>query len=143
MTMDGLRTEARVMPADDLRERLERWSRSTGIDVEVWALPGRPLPGHVAELVQATVLDVLDGLEGDGSVRSVGIALTAGARGLRLTVSGHGQGLPPDRLADRLRVRDAQFAELGGGVSVNVVPGGGVTVSAALPGRPVSRRRGR
>ncbi|MFI7416364.1 hypothetical protein [Nonomuraea sp. NPDC049684] len=101
--------------------------------MEVWALPARPLPGGVAELVRATILDVLDGLAEDGSVRSVGVALTANARGLRLTVSGDGAGLLPERLADRLRVRRAGFAALGGGLSANAVPGGGVTVSAALP----------
>ncbi|MFI6174349.1 hypothetical protein ACIA8R_02280 [Nonomuraea sp. NPDC051191] len=48
-------------------------------------------------------------------------------------VSADGAGLPPERLADRLRVRRTGFAELGGGLSMNAVPGGGVTVSAVLP----------
>ncbi|GAA3473296.1 hypothetical protein [Nonomuraea roseola] len=51
----------------------------------------------------------------------------------RLTLSGDGLGLPPERLADRLRVRRVRFAELGGGLSVNAVLCGGVTVSAVLP----------
>ncbi|WP_031170940.1 hypothetical protein [Streptosporangium roseum] len=63
----------------------------------------------------------------------MGVALTMGARGLRLTVSGDGFGLPPERLAVRLRVRRAEFAELGGWLSMNAVPGGGITVSAVLP----------
>ncbi|MEU4545778.1 hypothetical protein [Nonomuraea dietziae] len=133
MALDALRPDVRAVPAWDLTHHLERWSRSTGIAVEVWALPGEPLPVPIAELVHATILDALDGLEPDGSVRCVGIALTVGARGLRLTLSGDGLGLPPERLTDRLRVRRARFAELGGGLSVNAVLGGGITVSAALP----------
>ncbi|MEV4158651.1 hypothetical protein [Nonomuraea dietziae] len=133
MALDALRPDERVEPAWDLPDHLERWSRSTGIAVEVWALPGEPLPVHLAELVHATILDVLDGLEPDGSVRCVGIALTVGAGGLRLTLSGDGLGLPSEPIADRLRVRRVRFAELGGGLSVNAVLGCGVTVSAVLP----------
>ncbi|MEU1723108.1 hypothetical protein [Nonomuraea sp. NPDC005692] len=133
MVLDGPCPDVRASAPWDPRGELERWSSSTGIVVEVWALPAGPLPGGVTELVRATILDVLEGLAGDGSVRCVSVALTANARGLRLTVSGDGDGLLPERLADRLRVRRAGFAALGGGLSANAVPGGGVTVSAALP----------
>lgn len=133
MALDGLRPDERVAPARDLRDHLERWSHLTGITVEVWALPREPLTGSLAELVHTTVLDVLDGFEADGSVRHVGFALTVGARGLRLTVSGDGVGLPPRRLVDDLRAVRARFAALGGGLSMNAVLGGGVTVSAAAP----------
>ncbi|MGW2160096.1 hypothetical protein [Nonomuraea sp. NPDC001699] len=78
---------------------------------------------------------MLDVLATDASVRCVSVALTVNARGLRLTVSADGTGPPTERLADRLRVRRAGFAELGGGLSANAVPGGGLTVSAALPAR--------
>jgi signal transduction histidine kinase len=135
MALDGLLPDMRVGLTWDLRDQLERWSRSTGIAVEVWALPGEPPPRVVEGLVRATILDALDEWETDGSVRCVGIALTLGPRGLRLTISGDGSGRPQERLAERLRVRRAGFAGLGGGLSMNAVPGGGVTVSAALPAR--------
>ncbi|YCK39745.1 hypothetical protein ACNF49_38520 [Actinomadura sp. ATCC 39365] len=122
MVLDGLCPDVRASAPWDPRGELERWSSSTGIVVEVWALPAGPLPGGVTELVRATILDVLEGLAGDGSVRCVSVALTANARGLRLTVSGDGDGLLPERLADRLRVRRAGFAALGGGLSANAVP---------------------
>jgi hypothetical protein len=133
MALDGLLPDVRVGPTWDLHDQVTRWSCSTGITVEVWALPDEPPPRGVEGLVRATILDVLDGLEGDGSVRCAGLALTVGARGLRLTVSGDGSGLPPERLTARLRVRRAGFAKLGGGLSMNAVPGGGITISATLP----------
>jgi hypothetical protein len=133
MALDGLRPDERIAPARDLRAHLEHWSHMTGIAVEVWALPREPLTAPLAELVQATVLDILNGFEADGTVRHVGFALTAGARGLRLTVSGDGIGLPPGQLVERLHARRARFAELGGRLSVNAVLGGGITISAALP----------
>ncbi|MCP2354725.1 hypothetical protein HD597_001745 [Nonomuraea thailandensis] len=114
MAWDGLRPDVRGAPAGDPHAELERWSRSTGTALEVWAPPGEPLPEGVAGLVRATIFDVLDHLGQDGSVRCVGIALTAltaGARGLRLTVSGDGSGLAPRRLADRLRVRRPSSVE--------------------------------
>ncbi|AQZ62257.1 two-component sensor histidine kinase [[Actinomadura] parvosata subsp. kistnae] len=145
MALDGLRPDERIAPARDLRAHLEHWSRVTGIAVEVWALPRESLAAPVAELVQATVLDLLNGFEADGTVRHVGFALTTGARGLRLTVSGDGIGLPPGRLAERLHAYRARFAALGGRLSVNTVLGGGITVSAALKpsgtGRPPRRHR--
>ncbi|WP_043632955.1 hypothetical protein [Nonomuraea candida] len=133
MALDGLRPDERLASAPDLRDHLERWSQATGITVEVWAVPAAPLAAPLAELVRATVLDVLDGFEADGTVRHVGFALTMSARGLRLTVSGDGIGLPPARLAERLHAGHARFAALGGRLSVNAVLGGGVTVSAAVP----------
>ncbi|WP_043632403.1 hypothetical protein [Nonomuraea candida] len=143
MALDALRPDERVEPARDLPGRLERWSRSTGIAVEVWALPGEPLTGRGAELVHATIRDALDGFALDGSVRCVGVALTVSVRGLRLTLSGDGHGLLPERLSDRLRARHAEFAELGGGLSVNAVPAAGITISATLPGPRVRGARGR
>ncbi|MEW9552301.1 hypothetical protein [Nonomuraea sp. NPDC050783] len=133
MTLDGLRPDERLAPARELRDHLERWSHVSGIAVEVWALPRDPLAAPLAELVRATVLDVLDGFAADGTVRHVGFALTAGARGLRLTVSGDGVGIPPKRLVERLRAARGRFAELGGELSVSTVLGGGVTVGAAVP----------
>ncbi|MEU4578767.1 hypothetical protein ACBI99_01485 [Nonomuraea sp. ATR24] len=133
--------DVRVESAWDLHDQVERWSRSTGITVEVWALPGEPPPRVVEGLVRATILDTLDAFAEDGSVRCVGLALTLGARGLRLTISGDGSGLPREGLAGRLRVRRAGFAGLGGGLSTNAVPGGGVTVSAALPAHAARRHQ--
>ncbi|MET8865704.1 hypothetical protein ABZW11_22425 [Nonomuraea sp. NPDC004580] len=140
MTLDGLRPDERIAPARDLRAHLDHWSRVTGIAVEVWALPREPLALPLAELVQATVLDILNGFEADGTVRHVGFALTAGAGDLRLTVSGDGIGLPPGRLAERLQVAQARFAAWGGRLSVNAVLGGGITVSATLKPGGAERR---
>ncbi|GAA2681245.1 sensor histidine kinase [Nonomuraea recticatena] len=140
MALDGLRPDEWIAPSRDLRARLEHWSSLTGIAVEVWALPREPLAGPLTELVQATVLHVLNGFEADGTVRHVGFALTAGARGLRLTISGDGIGLPPGRLVESLRADRARFAELGGRLSVNAVLGGGITVSAALALAGTDRR---
>jgi signal transduction histidine kinase len=64
----------------------------------------------------------------------VSIALTAGPRGVRLTVSDDGGGMPAETLGERLASGRARLAALGGELSVNSVRGEGTTVSAAVPG---------
>ncbi|WP_406674853.1 hypothetical protein WBK31_12355 [Nonomuraea sp. N2-4H] len=120
-----------VSRAPSLEERLEEWSLRTGVKVEVWALPGRALPGRVDGLVHGVVGDVLEEVERQGRARTVCVALTVGSSGLRLTMSDDGHGMA----AEPYEARRAEVARLGGGLTVNAVRGEGTTVSLAVPAR--------
>jgi two-component system NarL family sensor kinase len=119
-----------------LEDHVEQWSLRTGIAVETWALPGDRVTPRVADNVFRTVCEALDNVERHSNARTVSIAVTAGRRGLRLTVSDDGQGFVPGRTGGRgIVAMKAYFAELGGTLSVNPVPGAGTTVSGVIPAR--------
>jgi signal transduction histidine kinase len=88
--------------------------------------------------------EALDNVERHSGARTVSIAVTAGSGGLRVTVSDDGRGFhsaPARRTKGRAagqgiaRMR-AAFAEVGGSLSVNSVPGEGTTVTGVVPRRP-------
>ncbi|MFI7707894.1 hypothetical protein [Nonomuraea sp. NPDC049480] len=119
-----------------MADHLAEWSLQTGITVEIWALPKQPLPAVIAEIVHGTIRDALEEVERQASARTVSIALTVAAGGLRLTVSDDGAGIPVEVFEARLRRRRAEFAGLGGRLTVNGVWGEGTTISAAVsPGK--------
>ncbi|MFI7641005.1 sensor histidine kinase [Nonomuraea sp. NPDC049400] len=110
-------------------------SASTGIAVEVWALPKGDIPDAVARNVYAAVREALANVERHSRARTVSIALTLGKSGLRLTVSDDGCGFSPGTTGRGLSAMKAYFAEMGGDLTVNGVPGGGTTVSGIVPPR--------
>ncbi|MBO3745675.1 hypothetical protein J5X84_06290 [Streptosporangiaceae bacterium NEAU-GS5] len=116
-----------------LEDRLIDWSERTGVVVEIWALPKADVPISVADAVLATVADALDNVERHSGAGQVSIAVTVSRSGLRLTVSDDGRGMPAGATGGGLARMMANFAALGGSLSVNGVPGGGTTVSGALP----------
>ncbi|GAA0357357.1 hypothetical protein GCM10009530_03250 [Microbispora corallina] len=120
-----------------LEDYLSDWTERSGIAVEVWALPSRPIPGDVAKAVYATVVEALTNVERHSHARLVSIAITVGRSGLRMTVSDDGAGFAqdsPGRLAGRgLAAMRAHFAEVGGALTVNTVAGGGTTVTGVIP----------
>ncbi|WP_052424161.1 sensor histidine kinase [Nonomuraea candida] len=121
--------------AQALESCLAEWSERTGITVETWALPATDVPARVTEGVMATMREALSNVELHSRARTVSIAVTAGESGLRLTVSDDGQGFPPARAGRGIARMRAAFAELGGDLSVNSVPGEGTTVTGVLPRR--------
>ncbi|TMR93334.1 hypothetical protein [Nonomuraea basaltis] len=124
----GSRTASQI-----LTDHLAEWSLQTGITVEIWALPKQPLRAVIAEVVHGTIRDVLQEVERQASARTVSIALTVAASGLRLTVSDDGSGMPAEVFEARLHGRRAEVAGLGGRLIVNGVRGEGTTISATVP----------
>jgi signal transduction histidine kinase len=120
-----------VLPS--LEDHLAEWSRRTGIAVEVWALPKEPLAARITEIVHGTIDDTLAEVERQGLARTVSLALTVAAGGLRLTIGDDGGGRQAEVLTKCLLIRRAQLVALGGGLTVNGVPGEGTTVSATVP----------
>jgi signal transduction histidine kinase len=123
--------------AEALESHLAEWSERTGINVEVWALPATDVPSRIAAGVLTAVREALDNVEKHSGARVVSVAVTAGKRGLRMTVSDHGQGFAAGsggtgRGICRMR---AAFAEIGGTLSVNSVRGEGTTVTGVVPKR--------
>ncbi|MCK2219086.1 hypothetical protein MF672_035615 [Actinomadura sp. ATCC 31491] len=123
--------------AEKLRACLEGWSRRTGITVETWALP----PGDVPPAARAVLAGLRESLamaERRGGVAVVAVAVTAGAGGLRMTVSDDGPGLPEEAAGTGGRAMRAAFAAAGGTVAVHGVPGEGTTVTGVVrwSGRP-------
>ncbi|MEV1173615.1 ATP-binding protein [Nonomuraea sp. NPDC049784] len=116
-----------------LEDYLGQWEDRTGIAVEVWALPGGDVPPPVAEAVLATVREAFDNVERHSGARTVSIAVTAGARGLRLTVSDDGVGFPLEAEGRGLRAMKAGMAKISGTLQINSVLGAGTTVSAVAP----------
>ncbi|MEV4113769.1 ATP-binding protein [Nonomuraea sp. NPDC049695] len=116
-----------------LEDYLRQWEERTGIAVEVWALPGGNVPSQVAEVVLTTVREALDNVERHSKARTVSVAVTAGARGLRLTISDDGAGFPLGTEGRGLRVMKAGLANISGVLKINSVLGGGTTVSAVAP----------
>ncbi|MFI7697863.1 hypothetical protein [Nonomuraea sp. NPDC049480] len=128
-----------------LEDCLAEWSLQSGIAVEVWALPNERLPSHIAEIVQSTVRDVLQDVERQARARTVSVALTVAPRGLRLTISEDGGGIAGEQLSTltgQMSIRSAGLAALGGGLSINNVPGEGITVSAAVPRKALASESG-
>ncbi|GGL12781.1 hypothetical protein [Planomonospora parontospora] len=135
MSNDELLLSAPPAFARELEDHLTAWSLRTGVRVEIWALPEEDLPGHVGDVVRDAIGDVLQEMERRPGTRTVSLALTAAPSGLRLTIGADGDGAV-GALEARLGGRRAEFARLGGALSVNGVPGEGTTVSAAVPRRP-------
>ncbi|MCK2220548.1 ATP-binding protein [Actinomadura sp. ATCC 31491] len=122
--------------AEALESYLAEWAERSGIAVETWALPATDVPARVSAGVMTTMREALDNVERHSGARTVSIAVTAGRGGLRLTVSDDGRGFPPGGAGRGLARMRAAFAELGGSLSVNSVPGEGTTVSGVVPRRP-------
>ncbi|MER6508183.1 ATP-binding protein [Nonomuraea sp. NPDC001636] len=121
--------------AEALEGLLAQWSERTGITVETWALPGTDVPSRVSGGVMETMREALSNVERHSRARTVAVAVTTGPSGLRLTVSDDGQGFAEGGAGRGIARMRAAFAELGGTLSVNGVPGEGTTVSGAIPGR--------
>ncbi|MCK2217668.1 hypothetical protein MF672_028315 [Actinomadura sp. ATCC 31491] len=122
-----------------LEDHLARWRERTGIAVEVWALPAGDVPRAVAETVLLTVREALANVERHSGAATVAVALTAGRRGLRLTISDDGFGFEHRTAGRGLRVMRAGFAGIGGRLTVNGVPGGGTTVRGEVPRAALDR----
>ncbi|MED7924883.1 hypothetical protein SMD20_11590 [Nonomuraea sp. LP-02] len=122
--------------AAELRRCLAEWSRRTGIAVETWALPAGEVPPRAARAVPAALREALTlaGREA-AAVSLVSVAVTCGDRGLRVTVSDNGAGLPVDESGPEVTAMRAAFAAAGGTISVRAVPGEGTTVTGVLPPR--------
>ncbi|MFI7461782.1 sensor histidine kinase [Nonomuraea sp. NPDC049646] len=121
--------------AEALEGLLTQWSERTGITVETWALPGTDVPARVSGGVMETMREALSNVERHSRARTVAVAVTTGPSGLRLTVSDDGQGFAEGGAGRGIARMRAAFAELGGTLSVNGVPGEGTTVSGAIPTR--------
>ncbi|MGA5760025.1 hypothetical protein [Nonomuraea bangladeshensis] len=128
--------------AAELRRCLAEWSRRTGIAVETWALPAGDVPPRAARAVPAALREALTlaGRE-TAAVSLVSVAVTSGDRGLRMTVSDNGAGLPVDERGPEVTAMRAAFAAAGGTISVHAVPGEGTTVTGVLPPRRPGGRR--
>ncbi|MEV0592527.1 sensor histidine kinase [Nonomuraea cavernae] len=120
--------------AEALETDLTEWSERTGIRVETWALPAAEVPSRIAQAVLSAIREALANVEAHSGAEMVSIAVTAGGGGLRMTVSDHGAGFDPGRAAERgiARMR-AAFADVGGSLSVNSVPGEGTTITGVVP----------
>jgi signal transduction histidine kinase len=135
----GLTEDTRMREGESLAEAIEAflsdWSQRTGIDVEVWALPAADVPSRTAQGVLAAMEEALANVEAHSGATAVSIAVTAGASGLRMTVSDHGRGFDTAKAARGIARMRAAFAELGGTLTVNSVRGEGTTVTGAVPRR--------
>ncbi|WP_067183757.1 sensor histidine kinase [Microtetraspora niveoalba] len=135
--------ELRIRPNGDLasalRDYLTEWSERSGIAVEIWALPVTAVPGRVARVVYTTLVEALSNVERHSRARQVSVAVTAGKAGLRMTVSDDGAGFAVDEVgpgsARGLAAMRARFAEAGGMLTINSVPGGGTTVTGVIRAR--------
>ncbi|MEQ4722153.1 hypothetical protein [Nonomuraea sp. B19D2] len=118
-----------------LEKLLEDWSARSGVAVEIWALPKGDVPDLATRNVFAAVQEALAGIERHGRARTVSIAATLAASGLRLTVSDDGDGLADGQADREVAVMKACFAEIGGELTVNRVPGEGSTITGIVPAR--------
>ncbi|MFC4013555.1 sensor histidine kinase [Nonomuraea purpurea] len=116
--------------AGALERQLREWSQGCGITVEVWALPSEDVPAAIGEAVLAVLREALEGVASYSGARVVSVAVTAGEADLRLTICDHGRGLAAPGAEARMR---SAFAEVGGVLSVNGVPGEGTTVTGVVP----------
>ncbi|MBG0824219.1 hypothetical protein HS048_26275 [Planomonospora sp. ID91781] len=135
MPNDELLLSAPSAFARELEDHLLTWSSQTGIKVEIWSLPKQNLPDHVEDAVRSAISDVLREMERRPGTRTASLALTVAPRGLRLTISADGG--EAGALDACLSARRAEFTRLGGALTVNGVPGEGITVSAAVPRRSI------
>ncbi|TDC10242.1 hypothetical protein E1267_05280 [Nonomuraea longispora] len=85
--------------------------------------------------VMTTMGEALSNVERHSRAKTVSIAVTAGRSGLRLTVSDDGKGFPAPVTGRGIARMRAAFAEIGGSLSVNTVPGEGTTVTGVAPMR--------
>ncbi|MEZ0075824.1 sensor histidine kinase [Planotetraspora sp. GP83] len=133
--------EVRLRKGEGLTQALEDyladWTERSGIVVETWALPAETVPRRLAQAVFATVAEALTNAERHSGATHVSIAVTLGRSGLRLTVSDDGAGFEvdrPGRIAGKgLAAMRAHFAEVGGTLRINSVPGGGTTITGVIP----------
>ncbi|MEO3789735.1 ATP-binding protein [Nonomuraea sp. B10E15] len=121
--------------AEALEACLIEWSERTGIEVETWALPATDVPSRVTRGVMAAMGEALSNVERHSRAKTVSIAVTAGRSGLRMTVSDNGKGDPAPLTGRGIARMRAAFAEIGGSLSVNSVPGEGTTVTGVVPMR--------
>lgn len=121
--------------AQALEEHLAEWAQSTGIAVEIWALPDREVPVKVARAVLATLGEALANIERHSRATVVSVAVTLGPGGLRMTVSDDGIGFSGPATGRGVTAMRAHFADLGGTLGVHGVPGEGTTVSGVVPRR--------
>ncbi|MEW9548914.1 sensor histidine kinase [Nonomuraea sp. NPDC050783] len=119
--------------AEALESYLAEWAEHAGITVETWALPATDVPARVSAGVMAAMREALDNVERHSGARTVSIAVTAGRSGLRLTVSDDGRGFTAVGAGHGIARMRAAFAEVGGSLSVNSVPGEGTTITGVVP----------
>jgi signal transduction histidine kinase len=118
---------------EELECYLSDWQERTGITVETWALPRSEVAPPVARAVLAVIREALANVERHSRARTVSIAVTAGSGGLRLTVGDDGQGYTAAAPGRGFALMRAGFAEVGGTLSVDSVPGEGTTVHGVVP----------
>ncbi|MEV0229231.1 ATP-binding protein [Nonomuraea sp. NPDC050786] len=116
-----------------LESYLTEWSERTGIVVETWALPATDVSSRVLRGVMAAMDDALSNVELHSRARIVSIAVTVSKSGLRMTISDDGQGFSLTGAGGGIARMRAAFAEMGGILSVNSVPGQGTTVTGVVP----------
>ncbi|MEV4393475.1 ATP-binding protein [Nonomuraea sp. NPDC049607] len=131
--MTGIMDKAGPALAGELESVCGRWSERTGVAVEIWALPAGPVAAALRRAVLAVVGEALDNVEAHSGASTASLAVTAGAYGLRLTVSDNGRGFASTAPGGGTARMRAAFAELGGRLSVRGVPGEGTTVSGTVP----------
>ncbi|MGJ6961585.1 sensor histidine kinase [Streptosporangium sp. G11] len=119
--------------AQALEEHLTEWAERTGIIVEIWALPAQDVPPKAARAVLAALGEALSNVERHSRARVVSVAVTFGRSGLRMTVSDNGVGFFGDAEGRGVAAMRTRFEQLGGGLSVNGVPGEGTTVTGVVP----------
>ncbi|MFG1876622.1 sensor histidine kinase [Sphaerisporangium sp. NPDC049003] len=123
--------------APSVEEYLHDWAERSGIAAEVWALPGQAVPAHIADAVYATVVEALTNVERHSRAEHVSVAITLGAGGLRMTVSDDGIGYAahrPGRLDGRGQAAmRANFAKVGGTLTINSTLRGGTTITGVIP----------
>uniref|UniRef100_UPI003F491B5E hypothetical protein n=1 Tax=Nonomuraea bangladeshensis TaxID=404385 RepID=UPI003F491B5E len=140
MPSDELLADARLAFSLEMEDWLTAWASRSGLTVEVWALPKESVPDHVGDIVRRLISDVLQEMGQQPGTRTISLALTVSTAGLRLTISDDGGGYEADAIEARLRGRRGELASLGGGLTINGVPGEGTTVSAAIPRKSMRLR---
>ncbi|MDP9861606.1 MULTISPECIES: ATP-binding protein [Streptosporangium] len=121
--------------AQALEEHLAEWAERTGTVAEIWALPGDDVDPRTARAVMATLGEALSNVERHSRAGAVSLAVTLGRGGLRMTVSDDGVGFSGPAAGRGIAVMRAEFAGLGGTLTVNGVEGGGTTVTGVVPRR--------
>ncbi|MGW5686632.1 sensor histidine kinase [Nonomuraea sp. NPDC003754] len=130
---------AKVRPADEIlsRESLSRylaqWSRDSGVNVEIWALPDEIVPIRVMAAISACIAEALSNIEKHSQSRTVSVVITVSPSGLRLTISDDGYGFEKLRPGPGIAVMRAAMKSVGGSFGINGTPGGGTTISGAVP----------
>ncbi|WP_146607615.1 sensor histidine kinase [Spongiactinospora gelatinilytica] len=133
MVTDEVGVEAAQTLAQALATHLERWSERTGIKVETWALPTTDVEAYITRSVLAAVREALANVERHSGAETVSVAVTVGATGLRMTISDDGMGSDAPVEGRGIELMRTAFANADGDLDFNFVPGGGVTVTGAIP----------